>query len=89
MTAPALPARHSEQFSRQCLTPASFQQADLLLASLYDAGLNAERVAMKLDYVATALRWQLITYDSAMSWLSDLDLLDYVLHPAFSYEAVQ
>jgi hypothetical protein len=89
MTAPALPARRSDQFTHQHLTPASFQQTDLLLACLYDAGENAERIAMKLDYVATALRWRLISYDSAISWLCNLDLLDYVLHPAFFYEAVQ
>jgi hypothetical protein len=87
--APAVPARHSDQFAHQHLTPPNFQQADLLLASLYDASQNAERVAMKLDYVATALRRQLICCDSAISWLSNLDLLDYVHHPAFSYEAVQ
>jgi len=39
----------------------------LLLASLYDAGQYAERVAMKLDFVATALRRQFISYDSATS----------------------
>jgi hypothetical protein len=87
--ASTLPARHGEQFSRQHLTPANFQQTDFLLASLYDAGQNAERIAVKLDYVATALRRQLISCDSAISWLSSLDLLDYVLHPAFSYEVVQ
>jgi hypothetical protein len=61
----------------------------LLLASLYDAGQYAERVAMKLDFVATALRRQFISYDSATSWLSDLGLLDYVLRAEFSYEAVR
>jgi hypothetical protein len=70
-------------------TEANFQSADLLLASLYDAAQNAERVAMKLDFVATALRRQLISYDSAVNWLSDLGLLNYVLRPEFSYEAVQ
>jgi hypothetical protein len=89
MTALALPSRHSAQFFHQRRTPANFQQADLLLATLYDAGQNAERVAMKLDFVATMLRRQFISYDSAINWLSNLDLLDYVLHPAFSYEAVQ
>jgi hypothetical protein len=43
---------------------------------------------MKLDCVAAALRRQFISYDSAINWLSDLDLLKYVLRPEFSYEAV-
>ncbi|HMF07335.1 MAG TPA: hypothetical protein VKE72_10035 [Methylocella sp.] len=71
------------------LTEADFQQADLLLSSLYDAAQYAECVAMKLDCVATALRRRFISYDSAINWLSDLRLLDYVLRPEFSYEAVQ
>ena len=71
------------------LTAADIQKADLLLASLYDAGQDAERVAMKLDCVATALRRQFISYDSAVEWLSDLGLLNYVLRPEFSYEAVR
>jgi hypothetical protein len=71
------------------LTQPNFAEADLLLASLFDAGLHAERVAMKLDCVATALRRQLISYDSAIYWLFDLGLLNYVLRPEFSYEAVQ
>jgi hypothetical protein len=71
------------------LTAADIQKADLLLASLYDASLCAERVAMKLDCVATALRRQFISYNSAIEWLSDLGLLNYILRPEFSYEAVQ
>lgn len=71
------------------ITEANFQKADLLLHSLYDAALHAERVAMKLDCVATALRRQLISYDSAVNWLSDLGLLDYVFRSEFSYEAFQ
>jgi hypothetical protein len=71
------------------LTAADIQKTDLLLASLYDAGQYAEHVAMKLDFVATALRRQFISYDSATSWLSDLGLLDYVLRAEFSYEAVR
>jgi hypothetical protein len=71
------------------LTAADIQKTDLLLASLYDAGQYAERVAMKLDFVATALCRQFIFYDSATSWLSDLGLLDYVLRAEFSYEAVR
>src|SRR5215472_9519933 len=47
-------------FANFQLTAADIQKADLLLASLYDAGLDAERVAMKLDCVATALRRQFI-----------------------------
>jgi hypothetical protein len=54
------------------------QKADLLLHSLYDAALCADRVAMKLDYVATALRRQFISYDSAVEWLFRLGLLGYV-----------
>jgi len=69
--------------------PHDFQKADLLLCSLYDAGQYAERVAMKLDCVATALRRQCISYESAINWLSDLGLLNYVLEPQFSYQAVQ
>jgi hypothetical protein len=65
------------------------QQTDLLLTSLYEAGLYAERVAMKLDCIATGLRRQFISYDSTINWLSDLGLLNYVLRPEFSYEAVQ
>jgi hypothetical protein len=71
------------------LAAIDIQKADLLLTSLYDAGLYAERVTMKLDCVATALRRQFISYDSAINWLSDLGLFDYVLRPEFSYEAVQ
>ena len=71
------------------LTAADIQKADLLLATLYDAALYAECLAMKLDCVATALRRQFISYDSAINWLSDLGLLNYVLRPEFSYEAVQ
>ena len=67
----------------------NFQKADLLLHSLYDAALHAERIAMKLDCVATALLRQFISYESVINWLSDLDLLNYVLQPEFSYEAVQ
>jgi len=71
------------------LTAIDIQKADLLLTSLYDASLYADRVAMKLDCVATALRRQFISYDSAVEWLSALELLNYVLWPEFSYEAVQ
>jgi hypothetical protein len=71
------------------LREANFQKADLLLSSLYDAGQQAELVAMKLECIATALRRQFISYDSAINWLSNLDLLNYVLQPEFSYEAVQ
>jgi hypothetical protein len=71
------------------VTAADIQKADLLLAAIYDASLNAERVAIKLDYVAAALRRQFICCDSAINWLSDLGLLNYVLRPEFSYEAVQ
>ena len=71
------------------LTAADIQKADLLLASLYDAALCAERVTMKLDCVATALRRQFISYDSAISWLADLGLLNYVLRPEFTYEVVE
>jgi hypothetical protein len=71
------------------LAAVDIQKADLLLASLYDAGQDAERVAMKLDYVATALRRQFISYSSAINWLSDLGLLNYVLRPEFIYEAVE
>jgi hypothetical protein len=71
------------------VTAADIQKADLLLAAIYDANLYAERLGMKLDYVAAALRRQFISYDSAINWLSDLDLLNYVLRPDFSYEAVQ
>ena len=71
------------------LTAPNFQKTDLLLSSLYDAGQDAERVAMKLDYVATALRRQFITYDSAINWISDLGLLNYVLRPEFTYEVVE
>lgn len=71
------------------LTAADIQKADLLLAALYDAGLYAELVAMKLDCVATALRRQFISYDPAINWLSDLGLLDYVLRLEFSCGTVQ
>ena len=71
------------------LTATDIHKADLLLASLYDGSLCAERITMKLDCVATALRRQFISYDSAINWLSDLGLLNYVLRPEFSYEAVQ
>jgi len=60
------------------LTAADIQKADLLLAGLYDASLCAERITMKLDCVATALRRQFISYDSAVEWLFRLDLLGYV-----------
>jgi len=60
------------------LTAADIQKTDLLLASLYDASLCAERITMKLDCVATALRRQFISYDSAVEWLFRLDLLGYV-----------
>ena len=60
------------------LTAADVQKTDLLLASLYDASLCAERITMKLDCVATALRRQFISYDSAVEWLFRLDLLGYV-----------
>jgi hypothetical protein len=60
------------------LTAADIQKADLLLAGLYDASLCAERITMKLDCVATALRRQFISYDSAVEWLFRLGLLDYV-----------
>jgi hypothetical protein len=44
------------------LTAADIQKADLLLASLYDASLCAERITMKLDCCSN-LRRQLISYD--------------------------
>lgn len=71
------------------LTAVDIQKADLLLASLYDAALYAERVAMKMECVATALRQQFISYDSAISWLADLGLLNYVLRPEFTYQVVE
>jgi hypothetical protein len=60
------------------LTEANFQRSDLLLSSLYDASQRAERVSMKLDCVATALRRQFISYDSAVEWPFRLGLLGYV-----------
>ena len=60
------------------LTAADIQKADLLLAGLYDAALYSERITMKLDCVAIALRRQFISYDSAVEWLFCLGLLDYV-----------
>jgi hypothetical protein len=60
------------------LTAADIQKTDLLLASLYDASLGAERITMKLDCVATALRRQFISHDSAVEWLFRLGLLGYV-----------
>jgi hypothetical protein len=65
------------------------QKADLLLASLYEAGLQAEHVAMKLDCVATALRRQFISYDSAVEWLFRLGLLGYVDREQFRQEVLQ
>jgi hypothetical protein len=61
-------------------------RSDLLLHSLYDAGQYAERVATKLEIVATALRRQFISYDSAIDWLSRLGLLGYVGRDRFRYE---
>jgi len=71
------------------LTAIDIQKADLLLASLYDAGQYAERVAMKLDFVATVLRRQFISYDSAVEWLRQLGLLRFVSQEQFRHELLQ
>jgi hypothetical protein len=71
------------------LSAADIQKADLLLASLYDASLYAERITMKLDCVATALRRQFISYDSAVEWLFRLGLLGYVGREQFRHEVLE
>ena len=51
---------------------------EFLLSALRVATLRARLAANELDSIGVALKRGLVSYDDAMAWLHDVDLLDHV-----------
>ena len=54
-------------------------QTNFLLASLRAATLRAKLVATELETVGVGLRSGILSYDDAVMWLNDLNLLVHVI----------
>jgi len=54
-------------------------RVEFLLALLRVARLRAKLAACEFDCVGVALRSRLVSYDDALAWLDDVDLLGHVL----------
>ena len=53
---------------------------EFLLSALRVATLRARLAANELDMIGVALKRGLVSYDDAVAWLHDIDLLDQVAY---------
>ena len=51
---------------------------EFLLASLRTATLRARLAANELDTIGLALKQNLVSFDDAVAWLDEINLLDHV-----------
>jgi len=51
---------------------------EFLLAALRRAALRARLAANELDTIGLALKQNLVSFDDAVSWLDEINLLDHV-----------
>jgi hypothetical protein len=58
--------------------PDESSDTEFLLSALRVATLRAKLAANELDSVGVALRNKLVTYDDALAWLCDVDLLEHI-----------